>query len=199
MAGYYGSFLGNEAGMNDMLAGSPSFDLNRRPGALGGRSGEQLKRLYEGGTRQNEKLNQELLDRGIFPGVGPQLPFEAFLPGSAGNLGALAQANPQFLPGPAAMLGPEMQMEMNPQFSVRPSVRIDNDQLNVGGRVNIPLGKADAFSVQGNYVPDENSLNIQGSLGKPPGQPGFGLDFGYTKNKGFPGSSYGMGRFSAPF
>jgi hypothetical protein len=60
-------------GQPGMIAGAPSFDINRSPGALGGRSGEQLKRLYEGGTQQNEQLNQELRRRGIMPG-GPQLP-----------------------------------------------------------------------------------------------------------------------------
>lgn len=55
------------------MAGSPSFDINRRPGAMGGRSGEQLKRIYEGGTKGNEQLNEELRRRGIMPG-GPQLP-----------------------------------------------------------------------------------------------------------------------------
>jgi hypothetical protein len=55
------------------IAGTPSFDINRTPGALGGRSGEQLKRIYEGGTQQNEQLNEELRRRGIMPG-GPQLP-----------------------------------------------------------------------------------------------------------------------------
>jgi hypothetical protein len=55
------------------LAGTPSFDINRRPGALGERSGEQLKRIYEGGTQDNRKLNEELMRRGIMPG-GPSLP-----------------------------------------------------------------------------------------------------------------------------
>jgi hypothetical protein len=40
------------------IAGTPSFDINRTPGALGG---------------QNEQLNEELRRRGIMPG-GPQLP-----------------------------------------------------------------------------------------------------------------------------
>ena len=56
----------------NLLPGGPSFDINRTPGALGGRSGEQLKRLYEGGTQQNQQLNDELRRRGLLP--GPQLP-----------------------------------------------------------------------------------------------------------------------------
>lgn len=95
MAGYYGGFMGNEAGM---LAGSPSFEIQRRPGALGGRSGEQLKRLYEGGTQQNQQLNDELMRRGIMPGSGPQLPLAyGGLPGDVGNLAALP--NDQFYMG----------------------------------------------------------------------------------------------------
>jgi hypothetical protein len=57
----------------NLLAGL-SFDINKSPGALGGRSGEQLKRLYEGGTQQNQQLNEELKKRGLMPGAGPQLP-----------------------------------------------------------------------------------------------------------------------------
>jgi hypothetical protein len=75
--GNYGSSVGNQAGMESgfgMIAGAPSFDINKGAGALGGRSGEQLKRLYEGGTQQNQQLNEELRRRGIMPGAGPQLP-----------------------------------------------------------------------------------------------------------------------------
>jgi hypothetical protein len=79
----------------NLVAGGPSFDINRGAGALGGRSGEQLKRLYEGGTQQNEKLNEELMRRGIMPGAGPQLPqaFSPFYdsnPFAVGNVGSLA-------------------------------------------------------------------------------------------------------------
>jgi hypothetical protein len=109
MAGYYGGYLGNEAGMDGMLAGTPSFDLNRRPGTLGGRSGEQLKRLYEGGTKDNQQLNNELLKRGIMPGAGPQLPLAFGLLGAAGNLGALAQVNPTYPPGDPRYGQPMMQ------------------------------------------------------------------------------------------
>jgi len=76
-----------------MLAGAPSFDINRTPGALGGRSGEQLKRLYEGGTQQNQQLNEELRRRGIMPGSGPQLPM-AQGPVPMGNAGFFA--GPQY-------------------------------------------------------------------------------------------------------
>lgn len=83
------------------VAGGPSFDINRTPGSLGGRSGEQLRRLYEGGTQQNEKLNEELRRRGIMPGAGPQLPLaygSSNLPGAIGNMGGIQNA--QFFGGP---------------------------------------------------------------------------------------------------
>jgi len=78
-------------GMNPMMmAGNPSFDINRGAGSLGGRSGEQLKRLYEGGTQQNQQLNEELRRRGIMPG-GPQLPLAFGMGGvpPMGNAGAM--------------------------------------------------------------------------------------------------------------
>jgi hypothetical protein len=79
----------------NLVAGGPSFEINRGAGALGGRPGEQLKRLYEGGTQQNEKLNEELMRRGIMPGSGPQLPqvfspFYESTPFAIGNVGSLA-------------------------------------------------------------------------------------------------------------
>jgi len=78
----------------NLLAGGPSFDINRRPGALGGRSGEQLKRLYEGGTQQNEQLNKELIERGIMPKGGPQLPLvqNGMFGGGLGNVGGMQMA-----------------------------------------------------------------------------------------------------------
>ena len=84
------------------MAGGPSFDIRRGAGALGGRSGEQLRRLYEGGTQQNEKLNEELRQRGIMPG-GPQLPLAGIpgssnLPGAVGNIQGIANAG--FFGGP---------------------------------------------------------------------------------------------------
>ena len=69
----YGGMSSVPGAPGNLMAGSPSFDINRTPGALGGRSGEQLKRLYEGGTQQNQQLNDELKRRGIMPG-GPRLP-----------------------------------------------------------------------------------------------------------------------------
>ena len=68
------SGLGGVPGAPGNLLAGLSFDINKSPGALGGRSGEQLKRLYEGGTQQNQQLNEELKKRGLMPGAGPQLP-----------------------------------------------------------------------------------------------------------------------------
>jgi len=93
MAGFYGGYMGNEAGVKGLMAGSPSFDINRGKGALGGRSGEQLKRLYEA-MPQNQQLQEELMKRGIMPGSGPRLPF------AMGPQGIPPMGNPGFFMGP---------------------------------------------------------------------------------------------------
>jgi len=100
MAGFYGGYMGN-AGIEQLMAGNPSFDINRTPGALGGRSGEQLKRLYEGGTQQNQQLNDELRQRGIMPGGAKLFPLslQNNMQGAAmGNMAGLTNA--QFYGGP---------------------------------------------------------------------------------------------------
>jgi hypothetical protein len=89
--GVQGGYLGNAGGL---VAGNPSFDINKGRGALGGRSGEQLKRLYEGGTQQNQQLNDELMRRGIMPGAGPQLPL------AMGSQGMNPMGNVGFYMGP---------------------------------------------------------------------------------------------------
>jgi len=89
--GVQGGYLGNAGGL---VAGNPSFDINKGRGALGGRSGEQLKRLYEGGTQQNQQLNNELMRRGIMPGAGPQLPL------AMGSQGMNPMGNAGFYMGP---------------------------------------------------------------------------------------------------
>lgn len=80
---------------NLLAGGGVSFEINRAPGALGGRSGEQLRRLYEGGTQQNQQLNDELRRRGILPGSGPQLPL-AYGP----MTGGVPMGNAGFFAGP---------------------------------------------------------------------------------------------------
>ena len=72
----------------NLLAGinMSGFDINKRPGALGGRAGEQLKGIYEGGTQQNQQLNEELKNRGIMP-RGINLPLVQGGPSPLGNAG----------------------------------------------------------------------------------------------------------------
>jgi hypothetical protein len=89
--GVQGGYLGNAGGL---VAGNPSFDINKGRGALGGRSGEQLKRLYKEGTQQNQQLNDELMRRGIMPGAGPQLPL------AMGSQGMNPMGNAGFYMGP---------------------------------------------------------------------------------------------------
>jgi hypothetical protein len=96
---YYGGESNVPGAPGNLFAGTPSFDINRRPGSLGGRSGEQLKRLYEGGTQQNEKLNEELRNRGIMPGAGPQLPLASNQPFGFPMGNAAGVANAQFFEG----------------------------------------------------------------------------------------------------
>ena len=92
---YYGGELNVPGAPGNLLAGNPSFDIRRTPGSLGGRSGEQLRRLYEDGTQQNQQFNDELMRRGIKPGAGPQLPMafgSSNLPGAIGNIQGMADA-----------------------------------------------------------------------------------------------------------
>jgi len=67
-----GGGTGMEPYFNEQFAATPSFSIPQGQGALGKRSGEQLKRIQESGI-QNEQLQQELERRGIMP-RGIQLP-----------------------------------------------------------------------------------------------------------------------------
>ena len=106
--GFYGTGLGNNMGFPSpgqlstdviqanipgasFLAGSPSFDIPRGPGALGSRSEEQIRRLQQS-MPENKQLLEEMRRRGITPGGGPQLPLAYGGGGMApmGNAGALA-------------------------------------------------------------------------------------------------------------
>lgn len=100
MAGYYGGernvpgAVGNIGGTaNSFLAGNPSFDVNKGPGALGGRSEEQIRRLLQS-TPNNQQLLEEMKRRGITPSGGPQLPLAGSPFGSSNLAGATAQMNP---------------------------------------------------------------------------------------------------------
>lgn len=80
----------------NLFAGGPSFDIPRGPGALGGRSEEQIRRLQQS-MPENQQLLEEMKRRGITPGGGPQLPLAGIpgssnLPGAIGNMGGLANA-----------------------------------------------------------------------------------------------------------
>jgi hypothetical protein len=106
----------------NLLAGGPSFDINRRPGALGKRSGEQLNRLYIDGTQQNEQLNKELIERGIMPGRGPQLPLvqNGMFGGGVGNIGGMQIAQSQ---GSFNLLNPMSWFQGQPQRVIREADR----------------------------------------------------------------------------
>lgn len=98
---YYAGESNVPGAPGNLLAGGPSFDIRRGPGPLGARSGEQLRRLYEGGTQENQQLNEELMRRGIMPG-GPQLPMafgSSNLPGAIGNMGGMQAAGLGVPPG----------------------------------------------------------------------------------------------------
>lgn len=79
--GFHGSLIG----------GGPSFDIPRGPGALGGRSEEQIRRLQQS-MPDNKQLLEEMQRRGITPGGGPQLPLAYSLPGAAGNMAGMLMA-----------------------------------------------------------------------------------------------------------
>ena len=81
-------------GYSPLIAGGTSFDIPQGQGPLGKRSGEQLQRLYQGGTQQNQQLNEELIKRGLMPGAGPQLPL------AQGMSGLTPMGNAGFYAGP---------------------------------------------------------------------------------------------------
>jgi hypothetical protein len=131
-----------------------------------------------------------------------------------GNMGGMiAQAYPN-----ATALGGDMRMqpggappgmgEAPNVFSVRPRLNyMDPEQggLELGGAVNIPIGKRGRINVQGGYQPDTTQLNINATVGQPQGDPGFGVDFFMNRRLRQPSSSpsmndYGvMGRYGAEF
>ena len=134
--------------------------------------------------------------------------------GGIGNMqGMIAQAYPN-----ATALGGAMRMqpggappgigETPNVFSVRPRINyMDPEQggLELGGAVNIPIGQRGRINVQGGYQPDTTQLNINATVGQPPGAPGFGVDFFMNRKLRQPSSGpsmndYGvMGRYGAEF
>jgi hypothetical protein len=131
-----------------------------------------------------------------------------------GNMGGMiAQAYPN-----ATALGGDMRMqpggappgmgEAPNVFSVRPRINyMDPEQggLELGGAVNIPIGKRGRINVQGGYQPDTTQLNVNATVGQPQGAPGFGVDFFMNRRLRQPSSSplmndYGVrGRLGAEF
>jgi hypothetical protein len=93
---YYFGEAGVPGAPGNLMAGSPSFDIRSGPGALGGRSEEQIRRLQQN-LPGNKQLLDEMQRRGITPGGGPQLPLAGVM-GGMGNVAALTNA--QFYGGP---------------------------------------------------------------------------------------------------
>ena len=196
----------------NLFAGNPSFDINRRVGFVGGRSGEQLKRLYEGGTKQNEKLNEELRNRGIMP-RGVDLPFamgldaspmiaQAYPGGQAvGNVGALS--------GGSAALGGGMGMGRN--YGPRPlnlDINAVDDRIeSIGGSANINLDENQRLRLGGTFTP---AMTDPMGMSVPQGYevygayetPGFGLNVNYRntgRSGGVPGAGGFPGQINAGF
>jgi len=178
MIRYYGEQNVPGAPGQALVAGSPSFDINRRSGTLGGRSGEQLKRLYEGGTQQNEKLNEELRQRNILP-RGVNLPLAQLPPGMPGAGGMAPMGNAGALGGG---------MGMGPRFGPRPlnmEINAVDDRIeSIGGSTNIQLDDNQTLRFGGGYNPgftDEmgmqtpNTYSIYGAYETP----GFGFNVNY--------------------
>ena len=190
----------------NLFAGGPSFDINRRPGSVGGRSGEQLKRLYEGGTQQNEKLNEELRQRGIMP-RGVDLPFAMGLDASP----LIAQAYPggQAI-GNAAALGGQMGVgpqnyeammqqlqQMGAQGGGQPPVNfgvdIENEKVkNLRGNVRAQIDKNQSVNFGGQY----NVQDQSGRFGVGYQTPTFGFDVNVTRTQPMPGMG-GPGGYGA--
>ena len=139
-------------------------------------------------------------------------PFQLPSAMNVGNVeGMIAQAYPNATALGGAMRmqpgGAPTGMEEAPNvFSVRPRINyMDPEQggLELGGAVNVPIGQRGRIIVQGGYQPETSRLNVNATLGQPPGSPGFGIDFNMNRLLR-PGSrnqnDYGvMGRYEAQF
>lgn len=192
--------LGNEGGL---FAGGTNPLLDPRFKIPGGQPWNKTPLLP---GKDTKKFEEQPLERPF------QLP-SALNP--AGNVGALAQAFPS-----AAGLGAPMQMQAIPEgmpqgalieqpnvFSVRPRISYQDAErggLELGGTVNIPLGEKGRFNVQGGYQPETSNLNLNATVGQPPGSPGFGLDFIMNRklrpnNNQNPNDFGVMGRYEGQF
>jgi len=181
MAGFYGGYMGNQAGL---LAGL-ELPFGR---------GEKYKKIQQE-NRPGAPKPAGISPTRVFPPTAPgregaiDVQFRQALGGFSpvGNVGALAQAHPG-----ASALGGQMGMNMGMPgmpapnvFSVRPRVSYrerEEGGLDLGGSVNIPIGKEGRINVQGGYQPETGRMNLQGTIGQPPGRQGFGLDFFIDRN-----------------
>ena len=147
---FYGGESNVPGAPGNLFAGGPSFDIRRGPGALGGRSEEQIRRLQQS-LPENRQLLEEMQRRGITPGGGPQLPMaygSSNLPGAVGNMGGLANA--QFFEGP--QLG-----QAAPQGA---------PQQPYGGAPNVPLTPEQKAKLMQQGSPPPPEFNIQDYLRK---------------------------------
>ena len=130
--------------------------------------------------------------------------------GNAGAMLAQGMPNAAGLGGSMGMGGQGMQQPN--VFSVRPRVSYmepEEGGLDLGGTVNIPIGKDGRINVTGGYQPDQGMLNLQGTIGQPQGRPGLGLDVFVKRNlnrrntqmgmPGFPEDMGGQIRYESQF
>jgi len=129
--------------------------------------------------------------------------FEAGLP-SRGEM-LLAQSPSggfQNIGNVGGMLGGEIGDPAPNVFSMRPRIGYDEQGLDVGGSMNVPIGKDGRVQFTGGYRPDSSKLNLKGTIGQPPGSQGLGIDFYVNKilNKKPEGNDIGVeARYSTQF
>jgi len=123
------------------------------------------------------------------PGLQPMpTPMQPRLPMAFGgdnfNLNTLlAQASPggQNIGNVGGMLGGEIAVPAPNVFSMRPRIGYNEQGLDVGGSMNIPIGKDGRVQLTGGYRPDSSELKLKGTIGQPPGSQGLGIDFYVNK------------------
>ena len=89
-------------------------------------------------------------------------------------------SNPQGDPGLLAQIPPNVGASSlgDPNaFWIRPRIGYDQQGLDVGGSLNLPIDQFGNIQVTGGYRPDSSTLDVRGSVGQPPGAPGLGVDF----------------------
>ena len=86
---YYSGTTNVPGAPGNLFAGGFNHVIQQGPGALGGRSEEQIRRLQQS-LPENKQLLEEFERRGITPGGGPKLP----LAGTSNLSGAIANLLP---------------------------------------------------------------------------------------------------------